>query len=221
MRGPSISQAQQEKYDGSKARLFVTEFRDKTAGGSLDTFCMQHFNIAWKAIGEGMRDMLTTALFKTNRYLVVERDQLAEVIREQDLGASGRVKKGTEPAVGEIHGADLMVIASVTEFDTGAKAVKGGVDLAGVKVGAGVGKAHMAIDLRVVDVKTSLIVAATSVEGSASNIGLEGSTDMISERSVSLGGFSKTPLEKALRIVIQKSVEYIINNLPPEYYRYK
>jgi curli biogenesis system outer membrane secretion channel CsgG len=150
----SITQAQAEKSDNLKGRLFVAEFRDKSAGGSLDTFCMQQFGIAWKAIGEGMRDMMTTALFNSNRFLVIEREQLAEVIREQDLGASGRVKSGTEPVKGEIHGADLMVIASVTEFDTGTKGLKGGVHLGGVKIGGGVAKAHMAIDIRVVDLKT-------------------------------------------------------------------
>ena len=55
-----------------------------------------------------MATMLTTALVGTNRYIVLERDVLSEVIREQDLGASGRVKAGTEAPIGEIEGADLL-----------------------------------------------------------------------------------------------------------------
>jgi curli biogenesis system outer membrane secretion channel CsgG len=219
--GLSINQTQLERSEGPKASLSIGEFKDKTAGGSLDTICLQQFGIPWKAIGEGMRDMMTTTLFNTHRFLVVEREQLAEVIKEQDLGASGRVKKGTEPPVGEIQGADLMVSASVTEFDTGAKALKGGVDIAGIKIGGRVGKAHMAIDLRVIDLKTSQIVAATSIEGSASNLGFEGSKELSTDLPVTLGGFSKTPLEKALRDCIKKSVQYIVAKTPSEYFRYK
>ncbi len=214
-------QAQDVASAGSKARLFVAEFRDKSAGGGLDAVCLQQFGMTWKAIGEGMRDMMTTALFKTDRFLVMEREQLAEVIREQDLGASGRVKKGTEPPMGEIHGADLMIVASVTEFDSGTKALKGSFDIAGIKVGGRAGKAHMAIDVRVVDVKTSQIVAATTVEGSASSLGVDGSKDLFGILPPSLGAFKKTPLEKALRACIEKSVQYICDKTPTEYFRYK
>lgn len=219
--GLLAKQAQEEQAARAKARLFVAEFRDKSAGGGLDALCLQQFGMSWKAIGEGMRDMMTTALFKTDLFLVMERDQLAEVIREQDLGASGRVKQGTEPPIGEIHGADLMVVASVTEFDSGAKALKGSFDIGGVKVGGRAGKAHMAIDVRVVDLKTSQIVAATSVVGSASSIGVESSKDLMGILPPSLGAFKKTPLEKALRTCIEKSVQYICDKTPPEYFRYK
>ena len=218
---PSAGQTQPEKTGPLKASLSVAEFRDKTAGGSLDTFCLQQFGIAWKAIGEGMRDMMTTSLFNTKRFLVVERELLAEVIKEQDLGASGRVKSGTEPAKGEIQGADLMVIASVTEFDTGAKAVKGGFTIKGVKVGGGVSRAHMAIDVRLVDLKTSQVVGATSIEGSAANVGWDGAKDVAEDLPVSLGGFSKTPLEKALRDCIRKAVNYVVHNTPADYFHYK
>jgi curli biogenesis system outer membrane secretion channel CsgG len=219
--GLASLQAQPEQPAGSKARLFVAEFRDKSAGGGLDALCLQQFNMSWRAVGEGMRDMMTTALFKTNRFQVVERDQLAEIVREQDLGASGRVQKGTEPGVGGIKGADLMVLASVTEFDSGEKAVKGTIHIAGVRVGGKAAKAHMAIDVRVIDVKTSQIVAATTIEGSGSLVGVQSPQDPWGALPPTLDAFSKTPLEKALRSCIQKSVQYISANTPAEYFRYK
>jgi len=220
--GSLVNAAQNEQPAGSNARLFVAEFRDKSAGGSLDTVCLQQFGLTWKAIGEGMRDMMTTALFKTGRFVIVERDQLSEIIREQDLGASGRVQKGTEPAIGEIKGADLMIVASVTEFDSGAQGLKGSFDVGRIKIGGRTGKAHMAIDVRVVDVKTSEVLAATTVDGSAANVGVEGVKGVFDNPSPSsLGGFSKTPMEKALRACIEKSVKYICDNTPPAYFRYK
>lgn len=219
--GSAGQSAPQEQTSGSKARLFVAEFRDKSAGGSLDLLCMQQFNMSWKAIGEGMRDMMTTALFKTDRFQVVERDQLAEIIREQDLSASARAQKPTYPAVGAIQTADLMVLASVTEFDSGEKGIKGTVNIGGFKVGGKAAKAHMAIDVRVIDVKTSQIVAGTTIEGSGSLVGVQSPQDPWGALPPTLDAFSKTPLEKALRSCIQKSVQYICDHTPAEYFRYK
>lgn len=216
--GPTIAEAQAERYDGPKARLAVGEFQDKTASGSISSFWLGNYGIAWKQIGEGMRNMLTTALFNTNRYIVLEREQLDEVLKEQDLGAAGRIKKGTEAPVGEVYGADLIITAAVTEFAGDTKAIKGDTKVLGVNVGAGVGKAHMALDIRIIDAKTSQIVAAASVEGSASNVGLTGQGD-IGPLPVSLSGFSNTPVEKAIRVCIQKATEYVVSQTPKEYYR--
>jgi len=218
--GPSISQAQAEPYNGPKVRLAVGQFQDKTAQGGGSAYWLGNFGVTWKQIGEGTRDMLTTALFNTNRYIVLEREQLDEVLKEQDLGESGRIKKGTEAPTGEIYGADLLIIAAVTEFSGSTKGVKGGTEILRVRVGGGLGKGHIAIDIRIIDVKTSQIVASTSVEGNISSIGLEGSTEIGSSLPVSLSGFNKTPIEKAIRVCIRKAVEYIVGQTPREYYRY-
>ncbi len=219
--GPSISQAQAERYDGPKARLAVGEFQDKTAKGGWTGGWYGMFGLQWRQIGEGMRDMLTTALFNSNRYIVLEREQLGEVLQEQDLGESGRVKKGTEAPIGEIYGAELLITASVTEFEGSAKGIGGRTKILGVRVGGGVKKGHIAIDIRIIDTKTSQIVAATSVEGNSTSFGAEGSTWIGGSLPVSLGGFSKTPVEKAIRVCIQKAIEYIVSQTPREYYRYK
>ena len=84
------------------AGLSVSEIRDKTAAGGLSAQIMEKYHMPWKEIGEGMRDMLTTALFKTKRFAVLERAILDEVMKEQDLAASGRVQQGTGAATGGI-----------------------------------------------------------------------------------------------------------------------
>ena len=104
--GKSIEEAQQEAYDGPKARLAVSRFTDKTGKGRCPP-----------AIGDGMADMLATALFHTNRYIVLERQTVIDVLREQDLGAAGRIKQGTEAPIGEIEGAELLITGAVTEFE--------------------------------------------------------------------------------------------------------
>ena len=219
--GPSIAEAQAERYDGPKARLAVGEFQDKTAKGGWTGGWLGMFGMNFKQIGDGMQDMLTTALFNTNRFVVLEREQLGEVLKEQDLAATGRIKEGTEAPTGEIYGAELLITAAITEFEGGAKGVGGGTKVLGVTVGGGVKKAHIAMDIRVIDTKTSQIVAATSVEGSATNIALGGLTNIGGSLPIALGGFSKTPTEKAIRVCIQKAVEYIVSQTPADYYRHK
>ena len=219
--GPSIGEAQAQRYDGPRARLSVGEFQDKTAKGGWTGGWYGMYGLQWREIGDGMKDMLTTALFNSNRYIVLEREQLDEVLMEQDLGESGRVKKGTEAPIGEIYGAELLITASVTEFEGSSKGVGGGTRILGVRVGGGVTKGHIAIDIRIIDTKTSQIVAATSVAGDSTSFGAEGSTWVGGSLPVSLGGFSKTPVEKAIRVCIQKAVEYIVSQTPAEYYRHK
>jgi curli biogenesis system outer membrane secretion channel CsgG len=217
--GPSIDQAQGEAYDGPKARVAVSQFKDKTGKGW------------WTgAIGDGMADMLSTALFHSNRYIVLERQQVSDVLREQDLGAAGRIQKGTEAPIGQIEGAELLITGAVTEFEGAASGGGGGIGGIGGTAGrvlggiaGGVKKAHMAIDMRVIDTRTSRIVAATSVEGEATDFALGGALAGAGSGGAlggALGGWSKTPTEKALRLCIQEAVKFIVSKTPPTYYHY-
>ena len=217
--GKSIEEAQREAYDGPKARIAVSQFKDKTGKGW------------WTgAIGDGMADMLSTALFHSNRYIVLERQQVSDVLREQDLGAAGRIKKGTEAPIGEIEGAELLITGAVTEFEGAASGGGGGIGGVGGTAGrilggiaGGIKKAHMAIDVRVVDTKTSRIVAATSVEGEATDFALGGALAGAGSGGAlggALGGWSKTPTEKALRLCIQEAVKFIVSKTPATYYHY-
>jgi len=226
--GPTIQEAQQESYDGPKARLAVVRFTDKTGKGA-----------AAGGIGSGMTDMLATALFNTNRYIVLERETLSDVLAEQDIGASGRVRMETAAPVGQIEGAELLVTGAITEFEPGAS---GGGASAGASVGGSIGsatgstagtvfgaiigaiagsyqKSHLALDLRVVDAKTSRVVAATSVQGEATDIAGMGSLGG-ANLAGGLSGYAKTPMEKAVRIAIQEAVKFVVSKTPAQYYRY-
>ena len=217
--GKSIEEAQQEAYDGPKARVAVSQFKDKTGKGW------------WTgAIGDGMADMLSTALFHSNRYIVLERQTVSDVLREQDLATAGRIKKGTEAPTGEIEGAELLITGAVTEFEGNQSGIGGGIGGVGGNVGrilggiaGGVKKAHMAIDMRVIDTRTSRIVAATSVEGEATDFALGGALAGWGSGGAlggALGGWSKTPTEKALRICIVEAVKFIESKTPQTYYHY-
>jgi curli biogenesis system outer membrane secretion channel CsgG len=211
--GPSISEAQQEAYDGPKARIAIAQFKDKTGKGW------------WTGqIGDGMADMLATGLFNTNRYIVLERHILGDVLAEQDLGASGRVRKQTAAPIGQIEGAELLITGAVTEFEPGSSGVGGDIGgTVGRVVGGVLGaikKAHLAIDMRLIDTRTSRIVAAVSVEGEATNYNL-GGLALGSSVGGSLGGYSKTPMEKAVRVALGEAVKFVVSKTPQKYYHYK
>ena len=216
--GRSMADARADHYNGPKARIAVARFENKTADS---------YNWYSPSIGDGMADMLTTALVNSGRYIVLERDSLDTVLSEQDLGASGRIREDTAAAIGEIEGAELLVVAAVTEFDGNAGGTRaGGGGIGGRIFGAIAGgsrKAHMAIDLRVVDSRTSRILAATSVEGEAKDFNIGGALAGYTG-SVGLGGslstWKNTPREKALRQVIGAAVDYVISVTPPAMLRY-
>lgn len=220
--GRSMADAQADHYNGPKARIAVARFENKTADVAGYA--------GWynPSIGDGMADMLTTALVNSGRYIVLERMALDDVLGEQDLGASGRVREETAAAIGEVEGAELLVVAAVTEFDGNSGGTSGriGGGNLGRVVGAIAGgsrSAHMAIDLRVVDARTSRILAATSVEGEAKDFDIGGALSGYTG-SVGLGGslssWKNTPREKALRQVIGGAVDYVISVTPSEMMRY-
>ena len=214
--GPSISEAQSVAYNGPKARIAVARFKDKTGKGWYSS-----------KIGDGMADQLVTALFNTNRFIVLERQTLGDVLQEQDLGASGRIRQDTAAPIGEIEGAELLVVAAVTEFEGKASGARGGIGgIGGGILGAitgGFKKAHMAIDMRIIDTKTSRIVAATSVEGKATDVNLGGLLGGFGGSGAlvgGLGGWKNTPTEKALRICIKEAVKFIASRTPQVYYHH-
>jgi curli biogenesis system outer membrane secretion channel CsgG len=203
--GPDIQTARQEAYNGPKARIAVSRFTDKTGKGW------------WTGeIGDGMSDMLATALFNSNRYIVLERQQLSDVLAEQDLAAAGRIKPETAAPIGQVEGAELLITGAVTGYEPGSSGFGAGIGGGGGILG-GYKKSYLAIDVRVIDAKTSRILAATTVEGSSTDIagGIGGFGGPIGG---ALGGWANTPIEKSLRVCIQKAVEFIASQTPAQYY---
>lgn len=215
--GPTVQQAQVEDAEGPKKRVAIRRFENKTAFASQG----QHH------IGTGMADMLTTALVNTGRFIVLEREQMNDVLTEQNFGASGRVRGNTAARVGVVEGAELLIYAAVTDYmadQSGAQAAAGqrsgaqiGVQsgsLAGALVGALIGgimasataqRAHVAIDLRIVDANTGRVVSATSVQGNPKSI--EGE---IAFGAFGGAGFYKTPIGSAIRDCINNAVNWML-----------
>jgi curli biogenesis system outer membrane secretion channel CsgG len=211
--GPTIQQAQMERYDGPKARVAVGDFQVKASGATME-------------IGDGLREMLVTALFNADRFIVLERQAIQDVMLEQDLGTSGRVKRATAAPIGQLEGVELMIYGVVSEFQSGSSGISVGFAMSNLPLGAGGGakNSHMAIDLRVVDTATGRILCATKIEGKATdyNAGLNtqvggGKTTM----PIGLQAYKNTPMEKAIRVCIEKAVEVIVSKTPAQYFHHQ
>jgi curli biogenesis system outer membrane secretion channel CsgG len=185
--GPTIQQAREEPYNGPKLRIAVKAFEFKAARGRAE-------------IGRGMSDMLADSLFNSGRFIVLERENIKEVIEEQDFGASGRVKKETAAPIGEIEGAQLVIRGSITEFEPNCRG--GAVIIVAAK------QACVTVNLRIVDAKTGRVVNATTVEGRSGSVG-GGLVFATGTLPVGLGGYSKTPMESAIRNCIETAVQSI------------
>jgi curli biogenesis system outer membrane secretion channel CsgG len=182
-------------------------------------------------VGDGMADMLTTALVSTGCFKVVDRQNLKGVMDEMGLQQSGLVDQATASRVGKLVGADIIVTAAVTEFEenTGGSKAKVGGGLFG-KVGgvlgglaAGSAKAHMAVDLRITDVQTSEILGATSVKGTAQDVNTGAVLGALVPGAGGLGAlesWENTPRGEALRQVITGSVTSVRGMVPQGYYRH-
>lgn len=208
--GPTMQQAQQEQYNGPKARVAVNKFVNKAAKGG-------------NQIGTGMADMMTSALFHSNRFIVLDRQDHGAVMAEQDLGASGRIKQETAAPIGEMEGAELLISGAITAFEPDAGGAIGGIGipLGGAAIGLGGGGkiAYMAIDVKVVDARTGRIVNATTVEGKSTDwfAGIGGAVGGVPV-PFGLGAYKNTPMEKAIRVCIDKAVEFMASQTPPRYY---
>ncbi len=213
--GPTVREA--ITYEGPKARIGVPRFDCKAEKCGGD-------------IGFGLSDMLSTALFKSGRFVVLERGEgLSEVQRELDLGESGYVDKSKAPRKGLMEGADVLVMGAITAFEPKASGTRAGGVVVPFNVpllgGVAVKKdeAYIAADIRLVDVRTGRIINATTVEGLASRYKVGGIGGFIAG-TVALGaGFStykNTPMEKAVRVMLENAIDEIAKLVPPDYYRY-
>jgi len=179
-----------------KKRIAVSRFEDRSGA-------------RYAGIGAGVADMLATALVKSGKFSVIERQDLDKVFAEQHLGQSGAVTPESAAKVGKVLGVELLVIGSVSEFGVKKREVSGAFKV----FGAGVDnkEARAVVDLRLVNSTTAEIIAAESEEGSENTLGLDVRYDKIDFSSSS--SWNDTDIGKACREAVDKCVELIVENM--------
>jgi curli biogenesis system outer membrane secretion channel CsgG len=165
-------------------------------------------------IGGGVSDMLATALFKSNKFDVIERERIGLIIKEQKFQQTDMVDENSAVEFGKLLGADVIITGNVTEFgfkksgfDFGRIAGHGLQDLS-VKTQT----VRVAMDARMIDVQTGKLIAAESADASnsSSNLGIG-----VENTGISFGdrGFDETSAGKATREAVNKMVQKIAGSL--------
>ncbi len=67
-------------------------------------------------LGKFIPEELTTRLFMTRRFEVVERSLLNKLLEEQKLGMSGLVDAGSAAEIGKMLGVDAIVTGTITDM---------------------------------------------------------------------------------------------------------
>ncbi len=179
-----------------KKRVAVATFEDKSGSG-------------YNHLGAGVADMLTTALVKSGKFIVIERQELERVLNEQKLGESGLVTAETAPKVGKLLGAELFVVGGVTEFGTKENNIGGNIPLFGGSLSKKTARA--VVDVRLVNTTTGEIIAAETKEGSESTTGVSVRYEDIDFSNTS--AWDDTDAGKAAREAVNGVVELVTENM--------
>jgi len=186
-----------------KKRVAVFSFEDKT-------------DKSWhwwdgRGPGDGMADMLTTALVKTGKYSVIERKQINQILQEQQLGQTGTVTQQSAAQTGKMLGVELAVIGAVTEFGYSKKELGGLLKSKGFGLGVGSQKATVAVDVRLVNTTTGEIITSENIRKEESAKGLSVQTPDVGFRSET--DFDNSLVGKATRAAVEGVMELIAQNL--------
>lgn len=169
-------------------------------------------------VGDGLAAQLATELTRTNCFVVLDRTGLSNILREQELGLAGVVNRETAPGAGRVIGAEVIIKGTITEFDPNKRG--GGVTLGlalpntplGVRLGRNGSKAHVGLDISVIDATTGQVKFAHRVTADSKTGGWTIGLDF---ENASLGGdtFAKSPLGIASRNALGQAVIKIAEDL--------
>jgi curli biogenesis system outer membrane secretion channel CsgG len=185
----TYGQILKENYKGPKARMAVVRFVDKSARDK-----------EMSQVGDGMAEMLRHALLATNRYVVQARRSPDDVNGDQGLGNTGRVNKEKE--------IDLLVEGEIREF-------KPGIPGAGDESG---GASYVTVVVTLTDPRTKQILTTERLKIKATEFG-QSTGRAGGPLPEVFKGFSKTLMEKAIRMTIEESASLVVAKTPPDSYR--
>jgi len=208
------SGSRQPAHSGrGKASVAVGDFQVKAA--NADAY-----------IGDGLREMLLTTLHKRGRYIVVERIDIKGIAAEQALSRSSMARPDQQIPSGQMDVADLMVYGAVTEFEPEASGKN--IGAGGHTLPFGFGhkdkQSHIALDLRVADVRSGRLLLSKRFVGSADAKSTALGAAPRSGTQIlpfSFGSFRNTPVEGVVRDLVIQAVDYMTQNLSNDYFRHR
>ena len=117
--------------------------------------------------GAIVNEFMVEELIDSDRFSVIEREQLQAILNEHSLNLSGVIDPSTAVQIGRLCGVEYLVYGSIT----GLSLKTGMVDVTSGRTGIG-GKKNKVIaniNVRVIDVETARIVLAARGEGASTS----------------------------------------------------
>lgn len=182
---PQVIEVKEPEAQGLKRKVAIARFSNETQYAKGIFYDKDNDPITNQAL-----DILTTKLASSNKFILLERQEMDKIMEEYRLSENE----------GQKVGADYLIIGSVTEF--GRKNV-GDVNAFSRSKTQTV---QAGVSLRLVDVSTGQIIYSEEAKGEAETtnktvMGLGERTD-----------YDATLSDKAISVAISKLVENIINN---------
>jgi len=175
-------------YNGPRYSLVVGNFQNRS------TYMQGMFSTNVDNLGNQAKTILKTHLQQTNRFIVVDRDNMSGISQEAEI--SGVKQK--------LKGARYVVSGDVTEFG---RKVTGDQQLFGI-LGAGKQQiAYAKVSLNIIDVTTSEIIYSTQGAGEY---------ELSSREVVGFGGsagYDATLNGKVLNFAITEAVNNLVSDL--------
>ncbi|RYG36597.1 hypothetical protein EON81_09290 [bacterium] len=154
-------------------------------------------------------EKLSKRLLDTGKFVVLERAALEEILTEKEIKeeTSGQSQKR------KIIPAQALVQPKLTNFELNNKGAGGGINVGGIgRIGGSVSEAKGTINVRIIDVDSSELIASEDASGTAQAKGFSFSGNN-KVAWADFGAFEKTPLGKAMDTAITKAVEQIVKQL--------
>ena len=101
---------------GERISVAVDEFKNESGAG------WWRGGVGWELSG-----MLSNELVATRAFSVVERSRLESVLQEQNLAASGRMAPGQGARIGQLTGAQYLIMGTVTSYEEDTSSTGGGI----------------------------------------------------------------------------------------------
>jgi len=210
------------KYNGKKVRIGVLPVENNSSSQTVSVTgpggtVTYNASVGQGVPVQGIEAIITNVMQQTHRFRLVERKVLDKALKEQDLGATGRMAKPSAAKIGKVLGAQYLFQAVITNYEAGVEKKGGGLGgLLGGRAGALLGaisvkssKAVLGMNFRLIDAETSEIVYTDQVEVSIKDSGLSFGGLGITGGGA-LGGFmssyAKTPIGQAVITAANRGV---------------
>lgn len=125
----------------AKPKIAVLEFKNKANNQWW-----------WHGGAEAAQDVFITELVKLDKFIVIDREQLEELVQERNLTLSGEIDQKAAVKIGKLLGVNYLLTGAVTEY--GNK----NVGIPGSGISAGKKEFVASVNSQLIDAKTGNVI---------------------------------------------------------------